>query len=408
VSGAYRVLAALSLPATLPLLALHPRLRGGLRERLGWLPPHAADFRGGVWYHGSSAGDINALLPLAKLSARLHPVVITAFTRSGAEMLRERIAEPLDGRMLRLRAPLDLGPCVERFFETLRPRLLVLECLELWPALVSGAMRRGVPVAIVNGRLSARSLRGYRRFASLFAPLFAGLAQVIALSDEHAARFVEAGVPSHHLSVSSSTKHGHLTTTTVSEGASIVLGSLHRREAELLLPPLLGRLSAAERVLIAPRYPGAAAAMAKLVRRLGWRSRRLQGHRSPAVLELNAVLPGEVAILEGVGGLARAYAGAKAAFVGGSLIPRGGHNVIEPAACGVPVVTGPYVDNCRHETGLLEAAGVAVVAGDAEAAARALASSHTAAASRHRAQDVASRLAAVVEPVHARLLALVS
>ncbi|MCK5796592.1 MAG: hypothetical protein KAI47_05390, partial [Deltaproteobacteria bacterium] len=240
----YRALTWGVMPLTLPFFAWHPRLRGGLGQRFGRLPSRVEHFRQGIWYHGASAGDCNAILPLAQRSATVHPVVLTSFTRSGAEMLRSRL-DPEDKRLLALRAPLEVGFAVERFFSRLRPRLLVLECLELWPLWIAAAARHGVPVAIVNGRLSARSLSRYRRAPKVFSSLFASLRLVVALGRDEAARFVQAGVPASRVVTSSSTKHGaqHL-----EQGFSrrrspkIVLGSVHASELRAILPGLLARL----------------------------------------------------------------------------------------------------------------------------------------------------------------------
>lgn len=396
----YRLLCVATLPLTVPLFAIHPRLRGQLRHRLGVLPRHVAAARGCIWYHGASAGDVNALLPLARLSVDTHPVAVSTFTRAGAQLLEARLDDARSSTIVRLRAPLELEGCVERFFGLLEPRLLVLECLELWPALVSAAFRRRIPVAVVNGRLSPLSLDRYRRWRRLFAPLFAGLSQVTALDDGHAERFIQAGVSPSRLAVASSTKHGHLLPPHVGVGgASVVLGSLHAREAELLLPPLLAGLPRRKTVLVAPRYPSAAAAMERVVRRQGWGVRRYNG-QAPA--------PGEVGILDQVGGLAGAYAGAEVAFVGGSLIPRGGHNVIEAAAHGVPVVTGPYTDNCRREVALLRAAAAGRVAVDAQEAARWLVEHRVDLTQRERARSVAHALFEGAARVHARLLGLLA
>lgn len=358
-AAVYGAAGSLVLPFSLPFFIWHPRLRGRWLERLGILP--AIPWRGAVWFHGSSAGDVNALLPLAsRMLARNRPVVLSCFTRAGADLLVSRDAT--SGALL-LRAPLDLWWIVQRVLRQLAPRLLVLDTLELWPALLRAARRDGVPVALVNGRLSQGSLRRYRCLPALFRPAFESLAAVAALTEEYAERFREAGVQPEVVSVRSSSKHAALSPNLGARvrAPKIVLGSLHQAEEEAVLLPLLARLRPDVRLEIAPRYPHRAAAICGIVERAG---------RRPTLL--SASEPGAVIVHDRIGALAASYHDASIAFVGGSLIPHGGHNVVEPAACGVPVVTGAHVDHCRQEVEALRAVGAAEVAADGLAAASAL------------------------------------
>ncbi len=200
--AAYNAACVVATPAALPLLALHPRLSGALRQRLALEGP-ALD-RPPVWLHGSSAGDVAALLPLARrLQHQGEAVALSTWTRSGHDMASRR-----GGDAAIFRAPLDLPGPVEAVLHGLTPRGLVLECLEMWPHLVSACHARGVPVAVVNGRLSAASLAAYRRLRWLFEPCFAGLSLVSALTEDDARRFVAAGTPRSRVRVLSSSKHG--------------------------------------------------------------------------------------------------------------------------------------------------------------------------------------------------------
>jgi 3-deoxy-D-manno-octulosonic-acid transferase len=294
-----------------------------------------------VWLHGSSAGNVKALLPLADL---LHatglPVCVSCVTSSGAT-----VAEGSTHAAVMNRAPLDWAPIVARALQRLAPRLLVLERLEMWPALVSRALRSGIPVMVVNGQLSARSLRRYRRFAWLFRPIFEGVHAVLALDQPSAERFAEAGVAPERIVVTSSTKHAilpELRQPSSLESQTIVLGSLHRAEAKLIFPQLLRltRLRPDLRIIVAPRRAA----------RAPWFRRRLEalGLRVCYRSECKASAC-RVVVHDRFGDLVHDYPSASVAFVGGSLVARGGHNVIEPASRGVPVLVGPHVDSCRAE-----------------------------------------------------------
>jgi 3-deoxy-D-manno-octulosonic-acid transferase len=321
------------------------------------------DARRPVWLHGSSAGDIVALLPIARVcgAKRGYPPIVSTWTRSGAEMAAARL-----GRSARIiRAPLDLAGPVRAVVDRLRPGLLVLECLELWPRLVSTCHARGVPVAVVNGRLSARSLRRYQRARWLFEPCFRGLTRVVARTPEDARRFIAAGTPAGRISTGFNTKYASLElrqmpSPTASQGAKVVLGSLHAAEERALFPLIPGILATqtVAELVVAPRYPHQAEATRRRLRRAGV---ALEGAKGAS--------PGQhtprVVVLETMGHLAQHYADARVAFVGGSLIPHGGHNLVEPAAMGCPVLFGPHTFNCAQEARLLieRGGGVEVASG---------------------------------------------
>jgi 3-deoxy-D-manno-octulosonic-acid transferase len=385
-------------PLWLPLLAAHPRLRGGLGQRLGRLSLPLPDRP--VWLHGASAGDVAALWPLAsRLRGLGYPVVLSAWTRTGEQMARSISG----GSVPVLRAPLDLRGAVQRTLACLRPRLLVLECLEIWPRLLAACADQGVPVAVVNGRLSGRSLRRYGRARSLFRPCFASLAYVSALTEGDAARFESAGVERARIEVRPSSKHAGLAVVEEPRVVPprVVLGSIHREEEGVLLA-WLERLRSARPIaaVIAPRYPGRARALRRALARRGIDAR-------PSSTGARALAPGEVELLDGIGELRRRYRGASLAFVGGSLAPRGGHNLVEPAACGVPVLFGPSTEHCRAEAEALRAAGAGVEVRDGEslwlASEPLLADPATWARASRAGRRVATELGSSVAPLAAHL-----
>jgi len=339
-----------------------------------------------VWFHGSSAGDLHALAPLiAEAKGRGLRAVLSTRTATGAAAARR--VEP--GCTV-FRAPADMGLPVSLALGRVRPRALVLECLELWPWLVSACLSRGVPVAVVNGRLSRRSLAGYGRASWLFGPCMRGLRLVTALTDGDAARFVQAGVPEERVSVLPSSKHAAGQEPRIPPAGppaggrfKLVLGSVHAGEEEALFPWmawLLERLPGLE-LVVAPRYPHRAPGVA----------RRLQGHGLEARLSSTGAAP--VTVLDRMGELAAAYRGAALAFVGGSLVERGGHNVVEPAREGVPVCVGPSHHHVAAEVARLTGAGAAEVIKDGENLARAALRHHQDPGGRRAAGAAASRVA---------------
>lgn len=403
----YDALSWLLLPVLLPLLGWHPRLRGGLAQRLGCGLPRTlvGGERRPVWFHGASAGDLKALLPLlAHARASGLPVVASCWTRSAAEFLRAQ-GDPVP----LLRAPLDLRWAVGRVLEAVAPRLVVAEGLELWPAWSAACAARGIPCVIVNGRLSPRSLRWYRRFGWLFRPRFADLRLVVAATPGDAERFAAAGVSAERLQLSSSSKYAGLDPAeraerrpprsgSTTDPPRLVLGSLHLAEARQVLPELPRLLQRWPRLVIeiAPRYVHQTRRLLRLLQRGGVASRRVS-QRPPA-----GPVP-RVIVHDTMGALAQTYAGAVAAFVGGSLVPHGGHNLIEPAARGVAVLHGPHVEHCRAEAALLAERGASFMVGDAshfgQTVDRLLADPSLAPQAGRAARRVAEELAAGAERI---------
>ena len=372
----YGGLHAAALLPSLPLLGLHPRVRGGVAHRLGCAPLSRGPEP--VWFHGSSAGDLHALAPLiAAAQARGLPAVLSTRTATGEEAARH--AAP--GCAL-FRAPADLRLPVSLALGRVRPRALVLECLELWPWLVSACLARGVPVVLVNGRLSPRSLAGYGRAPWLFGPCLAGLSLVTALSDGDAARFIQAGVPRERVMVLPSSKHAvgeeppdPLAGEPGDGPFRLVLGSVHPAEEEALIPWmawLKERLPGLE-LVVAPRYPHRARRVARRLTEAGLDARLSSAGAAP------------VTVLDRMGELAAAYRGAALAFVGGSLVTRGGHNVVEPAREGVPVCIGPSHRHVAAEVARLTEAGAAEIIQDGESLALAALRLHQDPGGRRRA-----------------------
>lgn len=296
-----------------------------------------------VWLHGASAGDVRALQPLiealraARPALRLH---LTCLTRTGLAMA-DRLGLPC------ARAPLPVGPAIGRQMRALRPRLMIWEYLELWPAWIRAGRQVGSRMMVVDGRISARSLR----IRPLLRGAAAGLDRVCVRSEADAANARALGVPAERVVVCGNGKHDGVASPPQPTPAlrsavgpvDLVIGSLHPDEEVAALRALADTGLTA---LIAPRYPERTPALLRLARRLNVSARR---SRAPGVARW--------IILDTMGELAAAYALAPIAIVGGSFGRRGGQTLVEPAAHGRPVIHGPRVDNIREEVAALAGRG---------------------------------------------------
>ena len=369
----YRIVVHLALPVAGPVLWLRDRATGksrpSLAARLGRGAPRVPP--GGLWVQAVSVGEVEIARRVLAEVERLEPevpVVVTATTATGLGLARRTV-----GRRHPVHpCPLDLPGPVARFLEAVRPAAVVLVETELWPELLHQAGLRRIPVAVVNGRLSDRSFRRYRAVRPLLGPLLEPVRLVLARSEEDAARFARLGIPGGRIRVTGNVKYDlepdpeplpwaeRLAGWTRGRPV-LVAGSTMEGEEEVVLAAL-ERLGEELRPfpVLAPRHPERFDAVARLLAERGLAPARRSGlHGAPE-------RPGAF-LLDTIGELARAYRHAAVAFVGGSLVPTGGHNPLEAATWGVPVLTGPHVHNFREVYAELEAAGaVRVISGPEE------------------------------------------
>jgi 3-deoxy-D-manno-octulosonic-acid transferase len=337
-----------------------PARRDEWNERLARrLPSPGAG--GALWIHGSSVGEAQLVSTLARALRERQPelaLAASAFTRTGRSQLPAPPA--VDASFF---APLDFPGLPRRRLRALRPAALALVETELWPNLLREAHQEGVPVAVVNGRLSPRRMRRYDRLASLYRPLVRELACVGAQSEEDAERFRRLGARAGAVRVTGNLKYDVAPPRVdlaalrrragLAEGRPVlVAGSTGRGEE----PLVLDAFSEARRehrtllLVLAPRHPDRVAAVEQLVRDRGLGVRRLSRADAPAS-------PFDVLLVDTLGELASLYALGAIAFVGGSLVPIGGHNVLEPAAAAVPVLFGPHTEHVGEPAAALELAG---------------------------------------------------
>lgn len=347
--------AVVATPVLMVTALLRPTLRRELPERLGWVTSPGADR---IWLHASSVGEAKAACRLLEaLEASGHATRATTMTASGRGVFhRDRPGMPAT------LAPFDHPWCVEAALRAGRPRLSVLIETELWPSWIAACARHGVPVVVVSGRLSDRSFPRYRRIRSLIAPTLRRLDAVGARTEVDAARFAELGVPEARIRITGDLKLDPPTTPPVlgrelaralADRVVVTGGSTHRGEED----PLLAALDVADAegrgfvLVLAPRDVGRAREIVRLALARGRRAilrSRLSGE---------TLRPGEVLVLDSYGELAGAYAASALAFVGGTLVPVGGHNVSEPVHAGCPVLFGSEIANVRKIVEILESDG---------------------------------------------------
>lgn len=331
------------------------RYREGLRARLGDVPVRLTAFVAGrpvVWVHCVSVGETLAAVRLiAELEAALpgYAVVVSTTTPTGQRVARERFG--VDRVFF---FPLDFAFAVRPYLRVLQPKLLVLMESELWPRVLVECERAQVPVAVVNARVSDRSLPRYLRLRMLWKPLLEKVSLLLAQSGEDVRRWKLIGAPESVVHSSGNLKFDiraaeetpltrlvrqHLP----ADAKVLVCGSTHDGEESLLLD-CWKTLPVAERVMVlAPRHPQRAGAVEQLIVERELQAIRLTAWR----MEPSPVPGGAVLLVDTVGELSSLYALASVAFVGGSLIPHGGQNPLEPARLGVPVVMGGSYANFR-------------------------------------------------------------
>jgi 3-deoxy-D-manno-octulosonic-acid transferase len=272
-------------------------------------------------------------------------------------------------------APLDHPWCVETALRRVSPALLTLVETELWPSWIAAAERSGVPVVLVSGRLSDGSFAGYRRFGGIFRRALGRVAAVGARSELDAERFRALGAPAARVSVTgdlklepqdSSPAPADELVALLGDAPRIVAGSTRPGEEALWLDALdrIEQGGAAPALVLVPRQPARAGEVERLASRRG---RRVLLRGRAAGQKLAA---GDVLVVDTMGELAALYGRSSVAFVGGTLVPVGGHNILEPVLAGRPVLHGPHTESVRHAVEILEGSGAGRVAADADALAR--------------------------------------
>jgi 3-deoxy-D-manno-octulosonic-acid transferase len=345
-------------------MATTEKYRDGLGQRLGRVPERlkrlAEDGKPVIWLHAVSVGEVLAVSRLVQEVGAAFPghrLLISTTTRTGQMLARERF-----GAERVFYCPLDLLWAVRAYLNALRPELLVLAETEFWPNLLNGCFRRGIPVAVVNARISDRSWPRYQMLRRLWRPILGQLSRVLAQSVLDAERLLALGCGAERVTVAGNLKfdvrvpnEAEATRQLKSLSAGmrfVVAGStLDGEEAALLEAwPKLLAVDASLVMVLAPRHPERFGAAAGLLAESGVAWVRRSEWKGNAAGEFAALRPGQVVLLDTIGELASVYSVAALAFVGGSIAEAGGHNPLEPAQFGVPIVMGPHYVNFRAIT----------------------------------------------------------
>ena len=332
----------------------HGKYRRGLSERLGGVPQRLrTEIKSSIWIHAVSVGEV---LAVSELVRRLrseylgHRVVVSTTTDTG-----QKLAAALFGAESVFFFPFDLEFCLKPYFDALHPELVVVAETEFWPNFLRTAHSRGIRIAIVNARISDRSLPGYRRWQRMLSRVLSNVDLFLAQTPEDARRLTEIGADAHRVSVSGNLKFdvspppasavvAQLRSALAASAAGPVLvcGSTVDGEEPLLLDAFKAVLAhhPAAVMLLAPRHPERFQQAAAQLQQSGLKFfRRSTWSGEP--------LAGCVLLIDSIGELASLYSLADIAFVGGSLVPRGGHSILEPAQHGVAILVGTHTENFR-------------------------------------------------------------
>ena len=358
----------------------HGKVRRGLRERFGVLPAERLAPLAGrpvIWVHAVSVGETRAAVPLIKaLKTRYpnHAIVLSNVTETG-----HGVARGLRDVDLCLFFPFDLSWVVRRVFAAVKPQLAVIVETEIWPNFVRQCRKNGIPVLLVNGRISDRSFPRYRRVRWLLQPVLRRFSGFCMQSELDAERIIAMGAPAERVEVTRNLKFDmQAKTPDLSELARLrqafrlaaatqiwVAGSTHAGEEEAVALAFVELLATGHSLVLVlvPRHPQRCRAVAELLT-----SRGLTVTLRSRIAERSSELqPGEVLLVDSIGEMMSFYALADLVFVGGSLVNIGGHNILEASLLKKPVIFGPYMQNFKEISRLLtEAKGGLCLADERE------------------------------------------
>lgn len=372
-----RILYSLLFYLILPLVLLRllyrawraPAYARRWRERFAWFD-YPERGQGAIWVHAVSVGETIAAVPMIRELQRRYPerpLLVTTMTPTGSERVRAMLGDSV----LHVYAPYDLPGAVRRFLRRVRPSLLVIMETELWPNMLHCTRKAGVPVVLANARLSERSARGYGRVIWLARTMLDDLTRIAAQGEADAGRFEGLGVPRARIALTGSIKYDlRPNPAQLQEGRGLraawkrsfvwVAASTHEGEDDLVLAAhrdLLRRVPDALLILV-PRHPERFESVYQRVDSQGFSVVRRSKGQTPGA-------DTQVLLGDTMGELMMFFACADAALVGGSLVERGGHNPLEPASLGLPVLMGPHVFNFQEICNALSAEGGLIYVGSA-------------------------------------------
>ena len=389
----------IALPLAPLLIFLGPRYRSGFLQRLSIHRHSLSDITSAdkpIWIHGSSVGEIRSIEPLVRSLKERSPrkkILVSTFTHTGNQVAKKMSG--VDGVIF---LPLDLPWLVERVMAKFEPSLLAIIETEIWPNLLRQASRRGIPTVLLSGRLSARASARYLVCQRFFRRVLSFFTAFGMQSEEDAARIVRLGAEERKVSVVGSLKFAVATPNRPegllvchpSDRAVLVAGSTHRGEEEQLLEALSVVRTQFPNVImiIAPRHPERFDEVAKLLKVSCFDYQRKSQTASANWFSKDVLL------LDTVGDLVDFFGAADVAFVGGSLVDVGGHNILEPAHLGKAIIFGPHMRNFKHLADAMKQAGAAIEVRNATELASAVVDLLAHSEKRHRMGGKAAEIAA--------------
>lgn len=336
----------------------NPDYRSRWTERFGLLDKTISNDKI-IWLHAVSVGEVQAARPLVNGLLEEYPefrIIITTMTPTGADTVRQYFADTVGHFYI----PYDLPVSVKRFLSIVDPTILIVMETELWPNLFHYCRANNVPVVVINARMSEKSAKGYRRLSSLTRSTLKNISLIVAQGQKDAERLIALGADREKVKISGNLKFDIHFPHSVSEQAQAlrrylsvnrpvwIAASTHEGEEKIILDAFAKILEKQSRCLlvIAPRHPERSPGIRTLCNR---RNLKVLCKTENTVCDESI----QVFILDTLGELPMYYAAADVAFVGGSLTENGGHNMLEPASLGVPVIMGPYVFNFQEISQIL-------------------------------------------------------
>lgn len=331
-------------------------------ERFGFFSSSIGS-QGGLWVHSVSVGETLAVVPLIQQLRRVYPdmpITVTTMSPTGSDCVKERLGDTV----FHVYAPYDLPFALNEFFTKVKPICALIIETEIWPNLLYGCRKRGIPVVLANARLSKRSAARYASFPNFTRGLLDQLTLIAAQSRNDAERFLQLGALPNRVRVINNIKYDQSIPADVHEKAAVftamwsgrkvwLAASTHEGEEALILEAFAAVKRQMPEVLLflVPRHPERFTKVEALCRKKGFvvQRRSLNAQHCPVHVD--------VFLGDSMGELQTFYAAADLAYVGGSLVPVGGHNMLEPAALGVAIITGPHIFNFAEIAGLLMATG---------------------------------------------------
>ncbi|NIN61949.1 MAG: 3-deoxy-D-manno-octulosonic acid transferase [Gammaproteobacteria bacterium] len=340
----------------------NPKYRARWHERFGFVKP-IPEQQGTLWIHAVSVGEVNATRPILEYLQTNYPayrIILTTMTPTGADTVARVYGDSITHHYI----PYDLPGAVKRFLRRIHPALLLVMETELWPNLFHHCHKNGIPILLANARMSAKSTRGYLRLKGLTSDTLKKLSCLAAQTEKDANRFLQLGAAMETTHIIGNLKFDSVPElpetavrlqqrTDFSQDRPVwIAASTHEGEESIVLSAHgnIQKSHPDSLLIIAPRHPERFDAIYELSRQSGFRTQRKSNAETVA-------RETQVFILDSLGELSRFYSLSDLAFVGGSLVPVGGHNMLEPASLGLPIITGPHKHNFIEISDRLEACG---------------------------------------------------